>query len=239
MNGARGFTLLEVMISLAILGLALTAIVDINGTAIRTHSYSKQVTIATMLARSKMADLESQFVQEGFTSEFDQKMEGNFEDEGWESFAWEAEIIKPDLDAQNATALVEQLVGKVLGTLGEDAEGTAPAAPDTPTIAPEGMLAAVRPMMQAQITQLTETLKSALREVRLKVKWEDGGSEESVDVVTHLVILAPAGQGPPGQVPAPALMEDGGLPPGINFPGIPPGLGATPPPQRPSTGGEP
>lgn len=209
---SRGFTLLEVMISLAILGLALTAIVDINGTAIRTHAYAKQMTVATMLARSKMADLESQFNHEGFTSEFDQKMEGDFDEEGWEGFRWEAEIIKPDLDGKNAMALVEQLVGKLMGNLGQ--AGSDDAAPADPTMAADGgMLAAVRPMVEAQVTALTETLKQTMREVRLHVIWQDGGNEESVDVVTHFVVLAPASGGPPPvQATPPPPLNPGGTP---------------------------
>jgi general secretion pathway protein I len=231
---ARGFTLLEVMIALAILGLALTAIVDINGTAIRTHSYAKQVTVATMLARSKMADLESQFTQEGFTSEFDQKMDGNFEDEGWDGFKWEAEIIKPDLDAKNATALVEQLVGKMMGNASLETAKGDKAGPADPTMgADQGILGAVKPMVEAQVQQLTETLKSALREVRLHVTWEDGGEKESVDVVTHFVILAPAGQPGSGNPPTPGTLPPGALPPGVSFPGMPAGLGSTPPPPVP------
>ena len=37
-------------------------------------------------------------------------------------------------------------------------------------------------------------MKKSVREVRLKVIWKDGGSEDSFDVVTHMVVLAPAGQ---------------------------------------------
>lgn len=190
----RGFTLLEVMISLAILGLALSAIVDINATTIRTHAYAKQVTVATMLARSKMADLESQFIEEGFTSEFDQTMEGDFDDEGWEGFRWSAEIVTPDLDAANATALIEQVMQRFLSPTQDPGASAGPAPADPTMVAAGGMLEAVRPMIQTQMQQLVEILKRSLREVRLKVIWEDGGQEESIDVTTHMVVLAPAGQ---------------------------------------------
>src|SRR5690606_3778714 len=69
---ARGFTLLEVMVAMAILAVSLVAIIGINGGTVRSHGYAKRLTIATMLARSKMADIETHFFHEGFTSQFDQ-----------------------------------------------------------------------------------------------------------------------------------------------------------------------
>jgi len=199
MSAARrsgGFTLLEVMVALAILALALTAIVGINGNAIRSHGYAKRVTVATMLARSKMADIESKYIEEGFTSEFDQVMEGTFEEEGWSDYRWKAEIVKPDLDAANATALVESLVEKLMGdvsSLSAQSEGGGTAAP-TPTPDMGGMGAMIKPMIEGQVNILVETMKKSVREVRLTVSWKEGAQTDSFDVVTHLVVLAPAGQ---------------------------------------------
>ncbi len=193
-HGAGGFTLLEVMVALAILGLALTAIVGINGNSIRAHGFAKRVTVATMLARSKMADLESQFIEEGFTSEFDQTMEGNFSDEGWSDYRWHAEIVRPDIDGANASALVESLVQKLAGDASDVMSGGDSSAAPTPTMDTGGIASMLGPMIEPQITALVETMKQSVREVRLKILWKDGATEDSFDVVTHLVILAPAGQ---------------------------------------------
>lgn len=201
---ARGFTLLEVMIALAILAVSLSAIVQINGTSIRAHDYAKRVTVATMLARSKMADLESQFNEEGFTSQFDQKMEGDFSEEGWEDFRWEAEIIKPELDAATATTMVQQMVDQFMGQAEDKSGQLANGGPTTDMGAAAGQIA---PMIQGQVAQLTETLGKSVREVRLKVYWTEGKETESVDVATHFVILQPAD----GAVPVP---PPGTLPPG-------------------------
>jgi len=46
-----GFTLLEVMVALAILGLALTAISRSQQLSIRAANHAKLTTVATMLAR--------------------------------------------------------------------------------------------------------------------------------------------------------------------------------------------
>lgn len=222
---SSGFTLLEVMVALAILALALTAIVGINGNAIRSHGYAKRVTVATMLARSKMADIESKYIEEGFTSEFDQVMEGNFEEEGWSDYRWKAEIVKPDIDAANATALVEMLVQKLMGdasSLGDQSSGTGAPAP-TPDLS--ALTATMQPMIEGQVNVLVETMKKAVREVRLTISWQEGAQTDSFDVVTHLVVLAPAGQ-QGGESNDPAMksqQEDQQIPPPGTTPTPPPG----------------
>jgi len=196
----RGFTLLEVMVALGIMALALTAIVGINGSTIAAHTYSKRVTVATMLARSKMADLESQLNEEGFTSQFDQRVVGDFSDEGWSDFFWEAEIIKPELDPAAATQMVDGLFEQFTGQMNAEME-RAREAVDGPTTMPMGldttMAEQFKPMIQSQVTQLVETLEQSVREIRLKVWWKEGGETESVDVTTHLVILPGAEWVPP------------------------------------------
>lgn len=195
MSAARrsgGFTLLEVMVALAILALALTAIVGINGNAIRSHGYAKRVTVATMLARSKMADIESKYIEEGFTSEFDQVMEGTFEEEGWSDYRWKAEIIKPDIDAANATALVESVVEKLMGDMAPPNPEGNRTGPSGPTPDMGGFGAMIKPMIEGQVNILVETMKKSVREVRLTVSWKEGANTDSFDVVTHLVVLGPA-----------------------------------------------
>lgn len=193
---SAGFTLLEVMVSLAILSVALVAIIGINGGAVSAHSYAKQVTVATFLARSKMSDLETEFVKDGFTSEFDQTMDGDFSEEGFANYKWRAEIVKPDLDAANATGMVQELIEGFVGGASERAaeaareSGSAP----TPYTDVSSQLSTLQPLIETQVTALTETLEKAVREVRLTVSWADGRNEESLEVVTHMVVLAPAGQ---------------------------------------------
>lgn len=207
MRRASGFTLLEVMVALAILAIALTAIVGINGNSISAHDYSKRVTIATLLARSKLADLESQFNEEGFTSEFDQVASGDFSEEGWQDFRWEAEIIKPDLDAASTTGLVQNLIQQFTGNAEQEARELAEATDGPTTVLPgidRTLAAQFAPMIETQVTSLVQTMEQSIREVRLRVYWMEGRQQQSVDVTTHFVYLPQAmGTNIPGRAGGP------------------------------------
>ncbi|MFN7135519.1 MAG: prepilin-type N-terminal cleavage/methylation domain-containing protein, partial [Myxococcales bacterium] len=103
--GNAGFTLLELIIAVAILGVALVAIHAINGGAVSMHAYSKRLTIATMLARSKMADIESKLQAEGLPAD-DETEEGDFDEEGFPRYKWKAEIIRPKTEDINTDSLL-------------------------------------------------------------------------------------------------------------------------------------
>jgi general secretion pathway protein I len=65
----KGFTLLEVMIALAILALVGVAFLRAQAGSIRLLDESSQISLATLLAREKMAELESvSFPEVGRTS---------------------------------------------------------------------------------------------------------------------------------------------------------------------------
>ena len=58
MTPPRGFTLLEVMVAVAILGLGLTAILSAQFSAVSATAHAKILSISTGLARCKMTELE-------------------------------------------------------------------------------------------------------------------------------------------------------------------------------------
>ena len=60
MRGEKtGFTLLEVMIAMAILAIALVAVFQLQSQSISMSSESRFMTTASLLAQSKMADIEA------------------------------------------------------------------------------------------------------------------------------------------------------------------------------------
>lgn len=189
-----GFTLLEVVVAMAVLALALMAIFDLNAGAVAMHAYAKKVTVATLLARSKMTDLEQELYDKGFPAD-DDEQDGDFSDEGFESFKWRAKIIAPN--TQDVSP--EQLVGAIFnvpageGAIGALFGGAPSDGKDGPLPGAGGGLAGgmAGGMAQAQMTQFLEQIRQSVREVHLTVTWKDGKLVESVDLVTHVVSLGP------------------------------------------------
>lgn len=58
-GGNSGFTLLEVMVAMAILAIALVAVFHLQSQSISMSSESRFMTTASLLAQSKMADMEA------------------------------------------------------------------------------------------------------------------------------------------------------------------------------------
>jgi general secretion pathway protein I len=180
-GSVEGFTLLEVMVALAILAMGLMALSDVVSGALRNHVRAGQLDVATLLARGKLAELEDLFERKGF-KESDQSDEGTFEEEGHPEVRWKVEVRKPpgEMNAERLLALAGG--GLDLGQL-LPKKGAPPIA--------DPRLALMAPMLQAQLTVMAEGVKKGVREVRLTVSWADGAREDGFSVVTHLAVLSP------------------------------------------------
>ncbi|WP_242339620.1 MULTISPECIES: prepilin-type N-terminal cleavage/methylation domain-containing protein [Anaeromyxobacter] len=184
----RGFTLLEVMIALAILAAALLTVSEIVGGSLRNHVRARQLEVATLLARGKMVELESEYERKGFR-DFDESAEGTFEDAGHPEVRWSTEVVKPQVELS-----AERILQMLTGGEGALEDLLAAAAPQAGKGGPKTVgpgAGALAQGLQAPITQLGEQIKKGVREVRLKVAWKDGKRDESFTVVTHMVVLAP------------------------------------------------
>ncbi|HZH04203.1 MAG TPA: prepilin-type N-terminal cleavage/methylation domain-containing protein [Myxococcaceae bacterium] len=228
-SSRRGFTLLEAVVALAILAVALMAIFDLNAGAVASHAYGKKLTVATMLARSKMTDLEQQLYDQGFPTDTDEES-GDFSDEGWSGFRWSARIVAPDMDNVSPDQLMGALLnvptsgeGRGLASLFSGGGAGAGAAAAAGASGAEA-LGPMGGLIQGQFQQMAQSLRDAVREVQLKVTWKDGEQTESLDLVTHVVSLGPGSdRNGAANIPgggAPGLPN--GLPP--NFPPLIPRL---------------
>jgi len=201
----RGFTLLEVMISLAILAIALVAISGLNGGAVAMHAYGRRATEATLLLRGKMLDVEDDLQKSGF-SDFDDEKHGDFSDQGAGGYAWSAEILRPDVrldpaqlmnlvsgaaQGQGGTSKGGSIAGAATALAGSLLGGPAP----SPAVSPgaggvAGLLAGpLGGVLQTQAKTFIETLKKSVREIRLTVSWVDGKNQRSISASQIVVIL--------------------------------------------------
>ncbi len=202
---ASGFTLLEVMVALALLAAALMAIADLSGNALRNHAYARDLSAATLLARGKMAELEQTDEDEGFR-DFDQIDDGDFSDAGRPDVRWHLELLRPssDLSADQLVSMMtgsgvdpQDLITKLMGGgAATAAAGSSSSGPSQPTTTASGpALGALTGLIQTQVTAFGETLKQSFREMRLTVSWRDGNAPRSFTVTTHLVVLNPKAPG--------------------------------------------
>jgi general secretion pathway protein I len=177
----RGFTLLEVMVALAILAGALVAVSEVVGGALRNHVRARQLDTATLLARAKMVEVQAEAERKGFR-DFDVTEEGTFEADGHPEVRWKVEILRPSVELGPQAVLAALTGGKTL-------EELLPPPDQAPQLAQ--LQGAITAGVQTLLTQIGERLKASVREVRLTVSWDEGRATESFDVTTHLVVTTP------------------------------------------------
>lgn len=203
-HGREGFTLLEVMVSLSILALAFVAIAGIQANSFEASNYARRITIATMLARSKMLDLELMLQDDGFSTS-DKEESGDFSEEGYSEMRWTATIRKIEVD-------IAKLLGGFFGgevspeTLPDQADkflsGLRGDAPDDALneAAEKSSLSQALggEQMQLVFNQVSETLSESIREIALEIQWgKEGVDLESVKFVQYVTttgrLSVPAG----------------------------------------------
>jgi prepilin-type N-terminal cleavage/methylation domain-containing protein len=166
---AAGFSLLEVMVSLAILAVGLVTLTRTVTGNVRATQHARMVTAATFLARTKISTIEQSIMELGF-SEVEGEDEGDFTEEGFPRFKWYAAVERIKLPA-SATQQVEQ-------SASQKATSTNP-------------MEILSGFMGSFMTTLMEPIRVALEEsvrrVTVKIKWaEPGRSEQSFEIVNFL-----------------------------------------------------
>ncbi|HZR08781.1 MAG TPA: prepilin-type N-terminal cleavage/methylation domain-containing protein [Myxococcales bacterium] len=238
----RGFTLLEVMISLAILAIALVALSGLNGGAVAMHAYGRRATEATLLLRGKMLDVEDDLQKNGF-SDFDDEKHGDFAAEGSPGYAWSAEILKPDVQldpaqlmnlvgagsgpGQSGQAKAGGIGGAATALAGSLLGGSGAPQPTTQSGPVAAMLAGpLGGVLQTQAKTFIETLKKSLREIRLTVSWPEGKESRTVSA-SQIVVILPESVGQTPATTQQPQIPPAGLQPGV-LPGTPPRPGTQP-----------
>ncbi len=203
----RGFTLLEVMIALLIVSVSIVAVAGINAGSMNMHVYAKQLTVATLLARSKMADIEQELQADGLPTD-DEVEEGDFSEEGFPKIRWRAEIIRPETEEVQVANILQSLgvdgssdgpLGSFLDSqllsnsefFGGDMAGSGITTDVGALLGSSGLVGGV---LTTQLQSMIDNLGNAVREVRLTISWgaEKDSAGESFSIATHVVSL---GQG--------------------------------------------
>lgn len=168
--GDGGFTLLEVMIAVGILGMSMSALLTSQVSAVRATRYAQRLTSVAFLGEYAIIDIEWRMAKDGGWVNEDRRYEGDFSDQGWPEVRYNClvdflEI--PDYNKIRAAKDAKKAEQGGTGVQYKDAGDKAFSA-----------LALVWPMVKAAIEQ-------SIRKVTCKVTWPDGREKGELALSTY------------------------------------------------------
>lgn len=230
-RSASGFTLLEVLVAIAILGIGLTMILSSQVGLFSSASRGEHLTVAASLLRCRMSELEVELVKEGFPL-IDQSEEGRCcgeEDEVGYRCAWKIERVElPQPSDMTATdAGTEDPGGGALGPLAALSQLEADRADPNKkpqslqdiaqTLGSSAMASGMGPMVMGMVyPDLKPLLEASIRKVTVTVLWNEGSRVRELPATQYLTDPQQGG-----------LDTDAG-PSEVSGGGVLPGLGAQP-----------
>ena len=208
----RGFSLLEVMVAMAFLALALTALFASEVGAWKTVHHARKTTVATFLARCKMSEIEADVFENGFqATDVIERDVPCCMDEDDDGFRCGYRIETLGLAELGSDAVGENNpLGDLLGG-GEDSSETPDPSSITGGATAEDILGGSAALSNADIVSglatdyvwplIAPSLDQQVRKVTVEVAW---GEDDGFEVVQY-VVLEPPGGGlltPPGANPS-------------------------------------
>lgn len=191
----RGFTLLEVMIAVAILGLSLTAIFSSEVGAANVAARARRQNIAATLARCKMGEIEQVIQIEGLPA---------IEKKDSDNCCEHAPV-----DGFECEWIVERIILPELGSQGDEDDGTSDkdksnqrlteaydevnSQGGTPQEVIAGQAGNLTTMaLQIGFPILKPFLEEQVRRAKVTVHWDEGPTQRGFDVIQYLVAEQPA-----------------------------------------------
>lgn len=209
----RGFTLLEVLVAIAILGLGLTVILSSQTGLFASTKHAENITHATFLARCKMTETELELMQDGYPL-IDQAESGACCEDDDSEFAcdWKVELVElpfpttfddADLDASAGVPTLGSDAGltgatDIPGDVGDLSALGAISGLQNPEAGEDalGAMAAlgggeagggIGAMVMALVyPDLKPMLEASIRKVTVTVKWHEGDSEKDFSVTQYV-----------------------------------------------------
>ena len=195
----RGFTLLEVMIAVAILGLSLTAIFSSEVGAANVAARARRQNIAATLARCKMGEIEQTIAIEGLPAIDKKDTDSCCEHTPVEGFECEwivDRIILPELGAQDDEDEDEgegesagESSRRLLTEASEEVSSEGLTSQEVVS-GQAGNLAMLA--LQLGFPILKPFLEEQVRRATVTVRWKEGPKERGFDVMQYLVSDQPA-----------------------------------------------
>lgn len=189
MRARSGFTLLEVMIALAIIVTSLGILMNIQSEAAFATAEAERILIASQLAQEKLAEVRFIVENEGFQTD-DVYEEGDFDSFGDEALNLEFK----GLNEYHFEFLITEIDLTSAGDLAGKMQGAADAAVDKANPGTSGSTATGPNLAGLPISAdfVAEMLQPFIREVKVRVWWGEDSekAEENGDdvvITTHLI----------------------------------------------------
>jgi prepilin-type N-terminal cleavage/methylation domain-containing protein len=167
---SKGFTLIEIMIALAILSVGLVSIYTAQGNSLRASGNAERMETAALLARQimtqKLLDVEKK-MQKGVFPADKEEDTGEF-DAPFDEYRWEYSARK-----------VEIPIGGGGGQQAAEGGGQGAEANQAPESAQNSLAQMVK-----------KKLSDTIREINVRIIWEELGEEQSIRVTTHVAKLS-------------------------------------------------
>ena len=165
-----GFTLLEIMVAVAILASTLVVLLSIVTNNVRSTNHAKMTTAATFLARTKMVEIEDEILDDGFTDN-DEAKAGTFRDLGYPQFRFDTLIERIELPSD-------------MGQKARDQSTTQTQDSKDPMSMLTGFMGG---MMASFIDPVRLGLQESVRKVTVRVLWDEHGRrDQSIEVIQYL-----------------------------------------------------
>ncbi|AUX49069.1 general secretion pathway protein GspI [Sorangium cellulosum] len=204
MTRARGFTLLEVMVAVAILGLGLTAILSAQAGAFSAAAHARNLSLATGLARCKMTELEERLAKDGLPALDEADSGPCCEDDDSPHIKCSWRIEKPEMPEPNYGELDLDTDLGALGELAKPAESSGTGASGNisdlaqslvgggagggDAAAAGGMAGLLQPFMDMLAPTLQPIFEASARRVTVKLTWQQGAREHALELVQWVTI---------------------------------------------------
>jgi general secretion pathway protein I len=205
------FTLLEVMVAVAILGLGLTVILTAQTGLFSSAKRAGQLSQAVGLARCKMSEIEVQLLKEGYSITAENEEGPCCEDEESKDLRckWTiSPVMLPELamgggadagagEGENASGSSVESLGTTLDKTKEDVASGNTAdgignllntiGSNSASAGPSMGAGALAPMAMSMVyPQLKGMLEASIRKVTVQVVWKDGSAERDLTVTQYL-----------------------------------------------------
>ncbi len=168
---APGFTLVEIMIALAILAVGLVSLYTAQGNSLRASGSAERMQVASMLAREKMTEKMME-IEEGLAKGAfpDDKVEETGDFEGpFEDYRWEYTVRKVEIPIAGGEGEGAEAGGEGDGENSGSESNQAPAS------------------AQANVAKIvSKKIAESVREINVRIIWEDLGEEQSIKVTSHV-----------------------------------------------------